>query len=356
MHLKGAVSKYGGRTTPFMSMKGVTHVIAENLSGVKTDKAMKSLKMKVVHPDWLNRCIEEGKLLPDAPFRVVRSQKLGMGNFFASSSSASPYCRDSSKGSSNDGQKENKREEKSKRRRSFPGKTPAVITGDVVDGRKAEKRRRDQRGLSVGEAKGECGATVAVITGDVVDGRKGEKRRRDQRGLSGGEAKGECSATVKARSSIEYRDRSRKDTRDVGIRAKGNGSAPERKRTHQSSNGGSSTSNSREGVRGARKDRSAVSVVADREKRCSEGISSIHGRSGTAEHGSAPHKHCMREATSHDMPGTTARKRSRHAAAAVATDAEIRKGRSGFQELDYREDDDGAGDASAASPRGAQHV
>lgn len=43
MHLKGAVSKHGGRTTPFMSMKGVTHVIAENLSGVKTDKAMKVL-------------------------------------------------------------------------------------------------------------------------------------------------------------------------------------------------------------------------------------------------------------------------------------------------------------------------
>lgn len=41
MHLKGAVSKYGGRTTPFMSMRGVTHVIAENLSAVKTHKAMK---------------------------------------------------------------------------------------------------------------------------------------------------------------------------------------------------------------------------------------------------------------------------------------------------------------------------
>lgn len=41
MHLKGAVSKYGGRTTPFLSVKGVTHVIAENLSAVKTDKAMK---------------------------------------------------------------------------------------------------------------------------------------------------------------------------------------------------------------------------------------------------------------------------------------------------------------------------
>lgn len=41
MHLKGGVSKHGGRTTPFMSMKGVTHVIAENLSASKTDKAMK---------------------------------------------------------------------------------------------------------------------------------------------------------------------------------------------------------------------------------------------------------------------------------------------------------------------------
>ena len=41
MHLKGGVSRHGGRTTPFMSMKGVTHVIAENLSASKTDKAMK---------------------------------------------------------------------------------------------------------------------------------------------------------------------------------------------------------------------------------------------------------------------------------------------------------------------------
>lgn len=43
MHLKGAVSACGGRTTPFMSVKGVTHVIAENLSAIKTDKAMKVL-------------------------------------------------------------------------------------------------------------------------------------------------------------------------------------------------------------------------------------------------------------------------------------------------------------------------
>ena len=42
MHLKGDVSRHGGRTTPFMSMKGVTHVIAENLSASKTDKAMKA--------------------------------------------------------------------------------------------------------------------------------------------------------------------------------------------------------------------------------------------------------------------------------------------------------------------------
>lgn len=41
MHLKGTVSKHGGKTTPFLTVKGVTHIIAENLSGVKTDKAMK---------------------------------------------------------------------------------------------------------------------------------------------------------------------------------------------------------------------------------------------------------------------------------------------------------------------------
>lgn len=41
MHLKGAVSKHGGRTTPFLSVRGVTHIIAENLSGMKTHKSMK---------------------------------------------------------------------------------------------------------------------------------------------------------------------------------------------------------------------------------------------------------------------------------------------------------------------------
>lgn len=50
MHLKGAVSKHGGRTTPFMSMKGVTHVIAENLSAAKTDKAMKVHKCEPFEP------------------------------------------------------------------------------------------------------------------------------------------------------------------------------------------------------------------------------------------------------------------------------------------------------------------
>ncbi|CAM9294191.1 unnamed protein product, partial [Ectocarpus fasciculatus] len=104
-------------------MKGVTHVIAENLSAVKTDKAMKSLKMKVVHPDWLNRCIAAGKLLPDAPFRVVRSQKLGMDNYFGSSSSTpvsspSSGCNDEEGRRNSSAQKENGKEGKSRQHRS----------------------------------------------------------------------------------------------------------------------------------------------------------------------------------------------------------------------------------------------
>lgn len=137
MHLKGAVSKHGGRTTPFMSMKGVTHVIAENLSASKTDKAMKSFKMKVVHPDWLLRCMAEGKLLPDAPFRVVRSQKLGMDNFFSSGDASS--------------EKEKRREGG---KRMLPG-TPAT-------GGSKERRRGEGRGRHREKGRPELAAAAAT--------------------------------------------------------------------------------------------------------------------------------------------------------------------------------------------------
>ncbi|CAM9743267.1 unnamed protein product [Pylaiella littoralis] len=197
MHLKGAVSKYGGRTTPFMSMRGVTHVIAENLSAVKTHKAMKSLKMKVVHPDWLSRCIEEGKLLPDAPFRVVRSQKLGMDKFLgssssppssSSSSSSSSSAPDSSTCDRDDGrcrsaQKENETIGSPRRHLSSRRKVPAA-PGARGERRHGEKilESRDRRG-GAGGKRGRDGSGVASAAGAAPDkssnGLEGSRRSKN---------------------------------------------------------------------------------------------------------------------------------------------------------------------------------
>ncbi|CAM9735198.1 unnamed protein product, partial [Ectocarpus sp. 4 AP-2014] len=175
MHLKGVVSKHGGRTTPFMSMKGVTHVIAENLSAVKTNKAMKSLKMKVVHPDWVNRCIAEGKLLPDAPFRVVRSQKLGMDNFFGSSSSApvsspSPGCEDDESRRNSRAQKENGKEGKPRQHRSVPRKSGAVVRAGGIEGRRGGRDRESRgRGRRQGERERSGSKSVHEVGIPTVD-------------------------------------------------------------------------------------------------------------------------------------------------------------------------------------------
>ncbi|CAM9527930.1 unnamed protein product [Ectocarpus fasciculatus] len=204
MHLKGAVSKHGGRTTPFMSMKGVTHVIAENLSAVKTDKAMKSLKMKVVHPDWLNRCIAEGKLLPDAPFRVVRSQKLGMDNYFGSSSSTpvsspSSGCNDEEGRRNSSAQKENGKEGKSRQHRSVPGKSGAVVRAGGVEGRRGGRDRENRgRGRRQGEREGSGSKSVHEVGLPTVNrkssssssrsssSRSSKKNRKGMREMNGG--------------------------------------------------------------------------------------------------------------------------------------------------------------------------
>lgn len=38
---------------------------------------------RFIATDWIPRCIREGRLLPDAPFRIVRSQKLRVDDFFS---------------------------------------------------------------------------------------------------------------------------------------------------------------------------------------------------------------------------------------------------------------------------------
>ncbi|CAM9400708.1 unnamed protein product [Choristocarpus tenellus] len=88
-HLQKAVQMNGGITTPVYSVKGVTHIIAENLSAKKTEKAMQSTKTKVVHPDWITSCIAAGKLLPDGPFRTVRSQRSTLSFLVGSGSKSS---------------------------------------------------------------------------------------------------------------------------------------------------------------------------------------------------------------------------------------------------------------------------
>lgn len=72
MHLKGAVCKHGGKSTPFLSVKGVTHIIAENLSGVKTDKAMKVLWFSIYNISVTHRCVIVQRYTPFAFDLVLR--------------------------------------------------------------------------------------------------------------------------------------------------------------------------------------------------------------------------------------------------------------------------------------------
>lgn len=87
--------------------------------------------------DWLLRCMAEGKLLPDAPFRVVRSQKLGMDNFFSSGDASS--------------EKEKRREGG---KRMLPG-TPAT-------GGSKERRRGEGRGRHREKGRPELAAAAAT--------------------------------------------------------------------------------------------------------------------------------------------------------------------------------------------------
>lgn len=145
--------------------------------------------------DWLNRCIAEGKLLPDAPFRVVRSQKLGMGNFFGSPSSSSPTPACS--------QKENKREAAPKRRPSSSGNSAARLSTSG-EGRQEEEGPRGSR--SRGGAGSGGGVAVSGHHAAAVKSSNGYgdcRRRGRDAGLStsGDTSKRRGSSNKRARTS-----------------------------------------------------------------------------------------------------------------------------------------------------------
>jgi NAD-dependent DNA ligase len=50
-HLAKMVQQHGGNSTPQLSVKKVSYIIATNLNGSKTQQALQRSR-KVVHPDW----------------------------------------------------------------------------------------------------------------------------------------------------------------------------------------------------------------------------------------------------------------------------------------------------------------
>lgn len=170
-----------------------------------------------VWTDWLTRCIEEGKLLPDAPFRVVRSQKLGMDNFLRSSSStmmsmpsSSPYGRDD--GRCRSAQKENEIIETPRRHHSSLGR-PSVVSGASGDGRHEGKRTEsgDRRGGAGGKG-GREGGDAASVAGAAVaksNNRLEDSRRRRRNGaLSEGTVSRRDNSTVscKRKAAVSIQD------------------------------------------------------------------------------------------------------------------------------------------------------
>lgn len=129
--------------------------------------------------DWLNRCIAEGKLLSDVPFRVVRSQKLGMGNFFESSSSSSTPAS-SSHGQRSSAQKENKKEE-TRRRRSSSGQSSSSRLSTSGETRHQERRRgsrSQEERVEGGEGSGSGVAGLARAAAVQPSNGHGVNRRR----------------------------------------------------------------------------------------------------------------------------------------------------------------------------------
>ncbi|ETV98638.1 hypothetical protein, variant [Aphanomyces invadans] len=67
------VKAHGGNTSIVHRKTRVTHVIATNLSGSKTDAVLRSGgRVHCVHPQWIVDSIEKGKRQPEAKYVVCK--------------------------------------------------------------------------------------------------------------------------------------------------------------------------------------------------------------------------------------------------------------------------------------------
>ncbi|TPX59603.1 hypothetical protein PhCBS80983_g02336 [Powellomyces hirtus] len=66
------VMKHGGDISTNLKLRSVTHMICTSLSGIKTDKFLRgSANVKIVRPDWIMDCVEQGKRVPEGPYKVI---------------------------------------------------------------------------------------------------------------------------------------------------------------------------------------------------------------------------------------------------------------------------------------------
>mmetsp|Transcript_12848 Transcript_12848/g.21006 ORF Transcript_12848/g.21006 Transcript_12848/m.21006 type:complete len:224 (+) Transcript_12848:218-889(+) len=82
------IESQGGSATPLFSKEKVTHVVCVNLSGVKTDKAIRQLgtrwSVPFVHPDWITQSCMLGRRLPESDYTVIKETSMkSITAFFA---------------------------------------------------------------------------------------------------------------------------------------------------------------------------------------------------------------------------------------------------------------------------------
>lgn len=87
------VQRHGGNCTPAPHIRSLTHIIAVQMNGSKTNKLLNRAGSKiipVVHPDWILDSIKAKKLLPDAKYRILKDNTThNMGEYFSSNNSSS---------------------------------------------------------------------------------------------------------------------------------------------------------------------------------------------------------------------------------------------------------------------------
>lgn len=72
-YLTKLVQDHGGNLAREFKVTRVTHIVACNLSGSKTDKLLKSCgKIKCVRPEWILESVKQGKKLPEYDFFVYK--------------------------------------------------------------------------------------------------------------------------------------------------------------------------------------------------------------------------------------------------------------------------------------------